>query len=110
MIRSNVAEIPHSAGGTPVQSKTPVQQSEERLQEHSAIGDERHDEAEYGAHDDGRDLPIFNVYPDEDEALDRQDRSGHHGQHRMPVESTGHNQSDHADEFRDAEDHPALPR
>src|ERR1022692_2698956 len=46
----------------------------------------------------------------EHEALDRQDRGGHHRERRMPVEGGGDDQPDRADEFEDAEGHPGFPR
>ena len=52
--------------------------SDDRFQDHSAVRDERHDEAQHAAQDDGRDLAELDVHPDEHEAFDRQDRGGHH--------------------------------
>jgi hypothetical protein len=78
-----------------------ARRSEDRLQEHAAVRDERHEEAQYGAKDDGRDLAVLGMHPDEHEALDRQDRGGHHGERRLPVEGGGDDQPDRADEFED---------
>ena len=84
--------------------------SEDRFQDHPAVCDECHEEAQPDAHDDGRDLAVLGVHPDEHEALDRQDRGGHHRERRVPVEGGGHDQPDRADEFEDAEGHPGFPR
>ena len=84
--------------------------SEERLQDHSAVGDESHEEAERGAHDDGRDLAVLNVHEDEHEALDRQNRGGNHCKHWLPVENAWDDQSHHADEFENAEGRPGISR
>lgn len=73
------------------------------------VRDERHDEAQHCAHDDGRGLAEFHVHADEHEALDRQNRRGHYREFWMPVEGAGDDQSNHADEFDDAERHPGLP-
>src|ERR1700686_4670693 len=48
--------------------------------------------------------------PNEHEALDRQDRGGHHRERRLPVEGGGDDQPDRADELEDAEGHPSFPR
>jgi len=84
--------------------------SEDRLEDHPAVGDERHEEAQHGAHDDGRDLALLDVYPNEHEAFDRQDRGGNHRERRLPVEGGGDDQPGRADEFEDAEGHPGFPR
>lgn len=55
----------------------PARRSEDRLQDHPAVRDERHEEAQHAAHEDGRDLAVLDVHPDEHEALERQDRGGH---------------------------------
>ena len=87
-----------------------VDRSEDRFQDQPAVRDERHEEAQHDAHDDGRDLAVLDVHPNEHEALDRQDRGGHHRERRPPVEGGGDDQADRADEFEDAEDHPGFPR
>jgi serine/threonine protein kinase len=87
-----------------------VGRSDDRFQDQSAIRDERHEEAQYAAQDDGRDLVVLDVHPDEHEALDRQDRGGHHRERRLPADSTGDYQPDYTDEFEDAEGHPGFPR
>ena len=90
--------------------KRQVRRSEERTQNHAAIGDEGHEEAQHRAHDNGRDLVVLEVHPDEDEALDRQHRGGHYRERRLPVKGGGDDQADRADEFEDAEGHPSFPR
>src|SRR3954466_4815097 len=47
--------------------KPPNALSEYRLQDRPAVRDERHEEAEHAAHDDGRDLAVLEVHPDEHE-------------------------------------------
>src|SRR5262245_20365770 len=84
--------------------------SEDRLQYHPAVRDERHKKPEHAAHDDGPNLPVLGVHPDEHEALDRQDCGGHHRERRPPGESGRDDQPDDADEFDDAESHPGFPR
>ena len=49
-----------------------ARRSEDRLQNHPAIRDERQEEAQHAAQDRGRDLAVLDVHPDEHEALDRQ--------------------------------------
>ena len=39
----------------------PARRLEDRPQDHAAEGDERHEEAQHGAHDDGRDLAVPDV-------------------------------------------------
>ena len=51
-----------------------ARRSEDRLQDHAAVRDERHEEAQHATQDDGRGLVVLNVHPDEHEALGRQDR------------------------------------
>jgi hypothetical protein len=54
-----------------------ARRSEERLQDHPAVHDERHEETQHA---------VLGVHTDEHEALDRQDRGGHHCKRRLPVE------------------------
>jgi hypothetical protein len=49
-----------------------------RTQDQPAVRDERHQEAQDAAHDDGRNLAVLDVHPNEHEALDRQNGGGHH--------------------------------
>jgi hypothetical protein len=79
-------------------------------QDHPAVRDERHEEAQRAAHDDGRDLAVLGVHPDEDEALDREDRRGHPRERRLPVQGGGDDQPDRADELEDPEGPPDPPR
>jgi hypothetical protein len=88
----------------------PARRSEDRLQDHPTVRDERHEETQHAAQDDGRDLAVLGVHPDEHEALDRQDRGDHHRERRLPVEGGGDDQPDRADELEDAEGHPGFPR
>jgi hypothetical protein len=82
----------------------------ERLQDEPAVDNEGHKEAEHGAHDDGGDLAVFHVHPYEHEALDRQDCGGQNGELRMPWQSGGKDQADHANELQDAESRPGISR
>ena len=41
------------------------------MQDRSAVRDERHEEAQHYAHDDGRDFAVPDVHADEQEALER---------------------------------------
>ena len=76
---------------------SPAASRSEGLEDQAAVGDERHEKAERGAHDEGRDLAALNVYPYKNEAFDRQDRGGHHRERRLPVECGGDDQPDRAD-------------
>jgi hypothetical protein len=51
-----------------------AQRSADGLQDHPTVHDENHEKTQHAAQDDGRDLAVLDVYPDEHEALDRQDR------------------------------------
>lgn len=42
-----------------------ARRSEDRLQNHPAIRDERHEEAQQAAQDHGRELAVLDVHPDE---------------------------------------------
>lgn len=48
-----------------------TRRSEDRMQNHPAIRDERHEETEHTAQDHGRYFPVLDVYTDEHEALQR---------------------------------------
>ena len=61
-----------------------AQRSEEWLQDHPALRDERHEEAQDAAQDDRLDLAVLGVHPHEHETLDRQDRGCHHREGRVP--------------------------
>src|SRR4029453_18670019 len=87
-----------------------VRRSDDRLQDHPPVRDERHEEPQHGAEDYRRDLAVLGVHPDEYEALDREDRGGHHRERRPPVDGGGDDQPDGADEFKDAEGHRGFPR
>jgi hypothetical protein len=84
--------------------------SQDRFQDHPAVRDECHEDAQPDAQDDGRDLAVLGVHHDEHDALDRQDRGGHHRERRLPVKGGGDDQPDRADEFEDAEGRPGFPR
>src|SRR5262245_14384539 len=59
----------------------------DRPQDHSTVRDKRHDEAQYAAQDNGCNLAVLGVHPEEHEALDRQNRGGYHREHWLPTES-----------------------
>ncbi len=73
--------------------------SEDRLQNHPSIRDEHHKEAQHGAQDHGRDLAVLDVYPDEHDALHRQDRGSQDRQRRLPMEHVGDDEPDRAHEL-----------
>src|SRR4051812_47322192 len=87
-----------------------ARRSEDRVQDHPAVRNERHGEAQHGAQDNGCDLAVLGVHPDEHDALDREERGGQHGERRPPVKGGGDDQADRADEFEDAEGPPGFPR
>ena len=78
------------------------------MQEDSAAGYECQEEAQYGAEDGGRDLAVFDVHPDEDEALDGQDDGSEDGEGRLPMECVGDDERDGADELDYAENCPGV--
>jgi len=55
-------------------------------------------------------LAVSGVHPDENETLDRQDCDGDHGERWLPAEGGGHDQSDRAEKFVDAEALPGFAR
>src|SRR5262245_57992230 len=59
----------------------------DRPQDHSTVRDKCHDEAQYAAQENGRNLAVLGVHPDEHEALDRQNRGGYHRERWLPTES-----------------------
>jgi hypothetical protein len=66
-----------------------ARRSEDQLQNHPAIRDERHQEAQHTAQDHGRDLAVLDVHRDEHEVLDHQDRDSQDRQRRLPMERGG---------------------
>ena len=66
-----------------------VSRSNDRLEDHPPIRDERHDEAQHASHNNGPHLVVLDVHPDEHEALDRQNCGGHHRECRQPAEGGG---------------------
>lgn len=77
----NPAQVPTVAHDLIPLSTSPHQsahRSHDRQQNPTDIRDERHDEAEHCAHDDRRDLTVFDVHADEHETLDRKHRSRQH--------------------------------
>jgi len=76
-----------------------ARRAEDRLQNHPAIRDERHEEAQHAAQDRGRDLAVLDVQPDEHEALDRQDHGSQDRQRRLPMERGGGDEPDRAHEL-----------
>src|SRR5258708_16914793 len=91
-------------------TEDPSRRSGDRRQDHPAVRDERHEEAQHAAHDDGRDLTVLDVHPNEHDALDGQGRGGDHGERRPPEEGGRNDQPDRTDEFKDAEKHPGFAR
>src|SRR5579859_4871743 len=63
--------------------------SEDRFQDHPPVREERHEQTQRAAHDDGRDLAVLGMHPDEHEALDRQDRGGHNRERRAQWKTAG---------------------
>jgi hypothetical protein len=63
--------------------------SKDRFQDHPPVCDERHEETQHAAHDDGCDLAVLGVHSDEDEALDHEDHGGYYRERRVPVEGGG---------------------
>lgn len=59
------------------------------VEEESSVGDEGHEDAEDGAHDDGGLFRVLHVYPNEEEAFYRKKYGSGHGEDRMPVECGG---------------------
>src|ERR1700683_2216456 len=84
--------------------------SEDWLQNHPAVRDERHEEAQHAAQDHGRDLAVLDVHPDEHEALDCQDSGRQNRQLWLPMERGGKDEPDRAHELQDAQGHPGFPR
>jgi hypothetical protein len=80
------------------------------MQNHASIRDERHEEAQHGAQDRGRDLAVLDVHADEHEALDRQHRGSQDRQLRLPMERVGDDEPDRAYELQDAQGRPGFPR
>ncbi len=69
------------------------------MQNHPAIRDESHEEAQHAAQDHGRDFAVLDVHADEHEALDRQDRGSQDRQPRLPIERGGDDESGRAHEL-----------
>ena len=88
----------------------PDRRLENWLDNRPAVRDERHEEAEHGAQDCGRDLAVFHMHPDEHQALDRQDRGSQDRQRRPPMKRGGDDEPDRAYKLEDAERDPGLPR
>src|SRR5689334_18204356 len=65
----------------------PARRSEDRRQYRPAVREERHQQAQHAAEDYGPGLAVLDVYPDENEALGRQDRGSHHRQPRLPMKN-----------------------
>ena len=84
--------------------------SQDWLQNHPAVRDERHEEAQHAAQDYGRDLAVLDVHPDKHETLDRQDRGSEDRQPRLPTERGGDNEPDRAHKLQDAQGHPGFSR
>lgn len=84
--------------------------SEHRLENHPAVRDERHDEAQHAAHNNGPDLAVLDVHPDEHEALDCQNHGGYHRENRLPMKGGRDDEPDHGHEFQGAQGHPRFPR
>jgi hypothetical protein len=74
------------------------------------MGDERHDDAQHAAQDRGCGFAVLDVHPDEDEALNRQDRGRHDREDCRPVEDAGNDQPGRADQFEDAKGLPGFLR
>jgi len=66
------------------------------MQNHPAIRDERHEEAQHAAQDRRRDLAILDVHPDEHDAFDRQGRGSQDRQQRLPMVRVGEDEPDRA--------------
>src|SRR6202050_1863319 len=84
--------------------------SDDWLQNHPPIRDERHEEAQHAAQNHGRDLAVLDVHPDEHEALDRENRGSQDRQRRLPMERGGDDEPDRAHELYYAQGHPGRPR
>jgi hypothetical protein len=76
--------------------------SQDRLQNHPPIRDERHEQAQHDAQNSGRDLAILHVHPDEHEALDRESNGCQDRQLRLPMERGGDDEPDRAHQLYDA--------
>lgn len=83
-------------------------QSKDWLQNYPAIRDERHEEAQDATQDQGSDLAILQVHPDEDAAFDGKYRGSQDRHARLPMESGGNDETDGADELHEAQARPGF--
>jgi len=104
----NLSSSGQITGFSEVTQSEMARRSDDRHKHHPAVHDEHHEETQHAAQDDGRGLLVLGVHPDKHKALDRQDRSGHHRERRLPVEGVGDDQPDRTDEFEDAEGLPGF--
>jgi hypothetical protein len=84
--------------------------SGDRVQNHPAIRDERHEETQHAAQNHGRDLAVLDVHPDEHEALEGENRGSQDRQQRLPMERGGDDEPYRANELYQPQGHPGFSR
>jgi hypothetical protein len=82
----------------------------QRCQSGAAIGDEGHDDAESGTHNERRLLCILHVNPNEQQTFAAEDGCGDDDEVRVGMKNAGEDKQDGAEKFEDAKGCPERTR